>query len=203
MQKEKELEHIGTALVRAQLKFTTAPCSGYNPHFDSYYAMLKDFIDSCRTALNQEGILVHFEMGFTPERTEAAVKEWKPNADGDDTEVISKTHYPREDYLKLKLILEEQCLTSVCQLPKTDNMQTRKGAHTYAMRILLEGALCIDSEEIDDDGSAATGKTQMSDDSFKASKNKKSGSRTNYRKAGTSRRPQEKSEGQADELFVK
>ena len=61
------------------------------------------------------------------------------------------------------------------------------------MRILLEGALCIDSEEIDDDGSAATGKTQMSDDSFKASKNKKSGSRTNYRK-------QDK---QADGLFTK
>ena len=180
MRKEKELEHIGTALVRAQMNFTTAPCSGFNPHFNSTYAMLKDFIDSCRAALNQEGILVHFEMGFTPERTEASVKEWKPNADGDDTEVISKTHYPREDYLKLKLILGEQCLTSVCQLPKTDNMQNRKGAHTYAMRILLEGALCIDSDEIDDDGSAATGKTQMSDDSFKASKNKKS--RTNYKK---------------------
>jgi len=196
MQKEKELEHIGTVLARAQLNFTTAPCSGYNPHFDSYYAMLKDFIDSCRAALNQEGILVHFEAGFTPERTEATV-------DKDTGEVVSKTHYPREDYLKLKLILGEQCLTSVCQLPKTDNMQNRKGAHTYAMRMLLEGALCIDSEEIDDDGSAATGKTQMSDDSFKASKNKKGGSRTNYRKAGTSRRPQEKIEGQADELFVK
>ena len=48
------------------------------------------------------------------------------------------------------------------------------------MRILLEGALCIDSDEVDDDGSAATGKTQMSDDSFRASKNKKD--RTNYKK---------------------
>ncbi len=61
-------------------------------------------------------------------------------------------------------------------------MQTRKSAHTYAMRILLEGALCVASDEIDDDGSVAVGKTQMSDDSFKASKNKKNGSRTNYKK---------------------
>ena len=171
MQKEKELEHIGTALVRAQSNFTTAPCSGFNPHFNSTYAMLKDFIDSCRAALNQEGILVHFEMGFTPERTEAEL-ETAVEASNGETIPVKRTHYPREDYLKLKLILGEQCITSVCQLPKTDNMQNRKGAHTYAMRILLEGALCIDSEEVDDDGSAATGKTQMSDDSFKASKNK-------------------------------
>lgn len=184
MQKEKQLEHIGTALVRAQLNFTTAPCSGVNPHFNSTYAMLKDFIDSCRTALNQEGILVHFELGFNPARTEAVVKGWQAgNANGDDTEeVISKTHYPRQDFLKLKLMLDEQSIESVCPITTTDNMQTRKSAHTYAMRILLEGALCIDSEEVDDDGSAATGKTQMSDDSFKASKNKKSGSRTNYKK---------------------
>lgn len=175
----KEKEHIGTVLARAQLKFTTAPCSGYNPHYDSYYAMLKDFIDSCRTALNQEGILVHFESGFTPERTEA---ELETAAEASNGEVIpvKKNYYPREDYLKLKLILGDQCLTSVCQLPRTDNMQTRKGAHTYAMRILLEGALCIDSDEVDDDGSAATGKTRMSDDSFRASKNKKD--RTNYKK---------------------
>ena len=176
-EKEKELENIGTALVRAQLNFTTAPCSGYNPHFGNTYAMLKDYIDSCRTALNQEGVLVHFELGYTPERTEATV-------DKDTGEVVSKTHYPRQDFLKLHLMLdwEEEVLTSVCPIPVTDNMQTRKSAHTYAMRILLEGALCIDSEEIDDDGSAATGKTQMSDDSFKASKNKKSGSKTNYKK---------------------
>ena len=194
---EKELENIGTALVRAQLNFTTAPCSGFNPHYNSTYAMLKDFIDSCRTALNQEGILVHFELGYTPERTEATV-------DKGTGEVVSKTHYPRQDFLKLHLMLdwEEEVLTSVCPIPATDNMQTRKSAHTYAMRILLEGALCIDSDEIDDDGSAAVGKTQMSDDSFKASKNKKNGSRTNYKK------PAAKSQGesvdkQADELFIK
>jgi len=171
----KEKEHIGTVLARAQLKFTTAPCSGYNPHYDSYYAMLKDFIDSCRTALNEEGVLVNFKLDFMPERTEGII-------DKETGEVVSKTHYPRQDFLKLKLILGDQCLESICPIVVTDNMQTRKSAHTYAMRILLEGALCIASDEVDDDGSLAVGKTLMNDDSFKASKNKKTENKTNYKK---------------------
>ncbi len=137
--------------------------------------MVKDYIDSCRTVLNEEGVLVHFKLDFMPERTEGTI-------DKETGEVVCKTHYPRQDFLQLKLILGDQCLESICPIVKTDNMQTRKSAHTYAMRILLEGALCVASDEIDDDGSVAVGKTQMSDDSFKASKNKKNGSRTNYKK---------------------
>jgi len=166
----KEKEHIGTALARAQLNIKTAPCSGVNPHFGSTYAMLKDFIRVCRDALNKEGIAVHFESGFSPERTEVKGNE--------ANDVISKTHFPRQDFLILKLILGEQALAStIALICSKDDMQSRKSAQTYGMRSLLESALCIDSEEPDDDGNKAVGKEKMAA--------KVGGKRSNYKpKAG-------------------
>ena len=164
---DKEKEHIGTAIARAQLNIKTAPCSGVNPHFGSTYAMLKDFIRACRGVLNKEGIAVHFESGFAPERTEAKLDE--------EGKVVGKTHFPRQDFLTLKLILEDQALASVIALVSTkDDMQSRKSAQTYGMRALLESALCIDSEEPDDDGNKAVGSEKMA---------AKSNKRGNYRKA--------------------
>jgi len=167
----KESEHIGTVLSRAQLNIKTAPCSGLNPHFGSTYAMLKDFIRSCREVLNKEGIVVHFESGFSQERTEA-----KMNEEGD---VIGKTHYPRQDFLTLKLIFGDQALTSTVALVcSKDDMQSRKSAQTYGMRSLLESALCIDSEELDDDGNAAVGDEKMSAKTNKRSNYKKPAAKT-------------------------
>jgi hypothetical protein len=163
---DKDKEHIGTAIARAQLNIKTAPCSGVNPHFGSTYAMLKDFIRACRDALNNEGIAVVFESGFTPERTEGKLDE--------EGNVVGKTHFTRQDYLTLKLILQDQALSSTIALVCTkDDMQSRKSAQTYGMRALLESALCIDSEEPDDDGNKAVGSEKMS------AKSK----RSNYRKA--------------------
>ena len=161
----KDKEHIGTAIARAQLNIGTAPCTGVNPHFGSTYATLRDFIQACRDALNKEGIAVHFESGFTPERTEAKMDE--------EGNVVGKTHFARQDFLTLKLILEDQALTSTLALISTkDDMQSRKSAQTYGMRALLESALCIDSMEVDDDGNKALGEEKM------AAKSK----RSNYRK---------------------
>tara|TARA_R110002051_G_scaffold116922_2_gene190468 strand:- start:120 stop:680 length:561 start_codon:yes stop_codon:yes gene_type:complete len=182
----KEKEHIGTALARAQLNITTAPCSGINPHFGSTYAMLKDFIRSCRNALNKEGIAIHFESGYTPERTEANMNE--------AGEVTGKTHFPRQDFLALKLVLEDQALTSTIALVcSKDDMQSRKSAQTYGMRSLLESALCIDSEELDDDGNRAVGEEKMS---------AKTSKRSNYKKEAAKSQG-EAVEKQADGLFVK
>ena len=160
-------ELIGTALSRAQLNIKTAAKSGINPHFGSKYSDLKDVIDACRDALNNEGIAIHFESGFTPERTEA-----KLDGEGNATE---QTHFPRQDFLALKLILGEQVLVSTSALVcARDDMQSRAGAQTYAMRQLLVAALCIaNSELVDDDGNSAVGEEKM------AAKSK----RSNYRKA--------------------
>ena len=162
--KDKEL--IGTALARAQLNVKTAPKTGINPHFGSKYSDLKDVIDACRDALNNEGIAIHFESGFTPERTEAKLDE--------ESKVIGKTHFPRQDFLSLKLILGDQVLVSTSALVcARDDMQSRAGAQTYAMRQLLVAALCIaNSELVDDDGNSAVGEEKM------AAKSK----RSNYRK---------------------
>ena len=161
----KDKEHIGTAIARAQLNIGTAPCTGVNPHFGSTYATLRDFIQACRDALNKEGIAIHFESGFTPERTEGEMDE--------EGNVVGKTHFVRQDFLTLKLILEDQALTStIALISAKDDMQSRKSAQTYGMRSLLESALCIDSMEIDDDGNKAVGDEKM------AAKSK----RSNYRK---------------------
>ena len=148
-------ELIGTALSRAQLNIKTAAKSGINPHFGSKYSDLKDVIDACRDALNNEGIAIHFESGFTPERTEAKLNE--------EGKTIGKTHFPRQDFLALKLILGEQVLVSTSALVcARDDMQSRAGAQTYAMRQLLVAALCIaNSELVDDDGNSAVGEEKM------------------------------------------
>jgi len=166
--KEHISELIGTALSRAQLNIKTAAKSGVNPHFGSKYSDLKDVIDACRDALNNEGIAIHFESGFTPERTEAKLNE--------EGKTIGKTHFPRQDFLALKLILGEQVLGSTSALVcARDDMQSRAGAQTYAMRQLLVAALCIaNSELVDDDGNSAVGEEKMA-----AKVNK----RSNYRKA--------------------
>jgi hypothetical protein len=167
----KDKEHIGeligTALSRAQPNIKTAAKSGINPHFGSKYSDLKDVIDACRDALNNEGIVIHFESGFTPERTEAKLNE--------EGKAIGKTHFPRQDFLSLKLILGEQVLVSTSALVcARDDMQSRAGAQTYAMRQLLVAALCIASTElVDDDGNSAVGEEKMA-----AKVNK----RSNYRK---------------------
>ena len=161
-------ELIGTALSRAQLNIKTAAKSGINPHFGSKYSDLKDVIDACRDALNNEGIAIHFESGFTPERTEAKLQSCAvvsgiprtPDGEGNATE---QTHFPRQDFLALKLILGEQVLVSTSALVcARDDMQSRAGAQTYAMRQLLVAALCIaNSELVDDDGNSAVGPEKM------------------------------------------
>jgi len=141
-------EHIGTAIARAQLKIGTAAKSSINPHFGSTYAGLKDIIAVSRHALNNEGIAVVFETGFTPERVEAKLD--------DEGKTVGKTHFPRQDILALKLILGDQVLTSTSALVcAKDNMQSRASAQTYGMRQLLVSALCIATDEPDDDGNSA------------------------------------------------
>ena len=163
---DKDKEHIGTTLARAQLNVKTAPKTGINPHFGSKYSDLKDVIGACRDAINNEGIAIHFESGFTPERTEEKLNE--------EGQAIGKTRFARQDYLILKLILGEQMLASTSALVcARDDMQSRAGAQTYAMRQLLVAALCIASTElVDDDGNSAVGEEKM------AAKSK----RSNYRK---------------------
>ena len=165
---DKDKEHIGTAIARAQLNIKTAAKSGINPHFGSKYSDLKDVIDACRDALNKEGIAIHFESGFTPERTEAKLNE--------EGKTIGKTHFTRQDFLSLKLILGEQVLVSTSALVcARDDMQSRAGAQTYAMRQLLVAALCSASTElVDDDGNSAVGEEKMA---------AKTNKRSNYRKA--------------------
>jgi len=146
--KTNTTEHIGTAIARAQLKIGTAAKSSINPHFGSTYAGLKDIIAVSRDALNNEGIAVVFETGFTPERVEAKLD--------DEGKTVGKTHFPRQDILALKLILGDQVLTSTSALVcAKDNMQSRASAQTYGMRQLLVSALCIATDEPDDDGNSA------------------------------------------------
>ena len=141
-------EHIGTAIARAQLNIKTAAKSSINPHFGSTYAGLKDIIEVSRDALNNEGIAVVFETGFTPERTEAKLD--------DEGKTIGKTHFPRQDILSLKLILRDQVIASNSALVcAKDNMQSRASAQTSGMRQLLVAALCIATDEPDDDGNSA------------------------------------------------
>ena len=149
----KTTEHIGTAIARAQLKIETAAKSSINPHFGSTYAGLKDIIAVCRDALNNEGIAVVFETGFSPERTKADMD--------DEGLIVGKIHFARQDFLTLTLILGDQVLASTSALVcAKDNMQSRASAQTYGMRQLLVSALCIAPDEPDDDGnSAVTGDT--------------------------------------------
>ena len=160
-------EHIGTAIARAQLNIKTAAKSSINPHFGSTYAGLKDIIAVSRDALNNEGIAVVFETGFTPERTEAKLD--------DEGKTIGKTHFTRQDILSLKLILRDQVIASNSALVcAKDNMQSRASAQTYGMRQLLVAALCIATDEPDDDGnSAVTGEKAPA---------KATNKRSNYRK---------------------
>tara|TARA_R110002020_G_scaffold34480_1_gene104829 strand:+ start:6723 stop:7235 length:513 start_codon:yes stop_codon:yes gene_type:complete len=131
------------------LNIKTAAKSSINPHFGSTYAGLKDIIAVSRDALNNEGIAVVFETGFTPERTEAKL-------DDESSNIVSKTHFPRQDILSLKLILRDQVIASNSALVcAKDNMQSRASAQTYGMRQLLVAALCIATDEPDDDGNSA------------------------------------------------
>jgi len=178
-------ELIGTALARAQLNVKTAAKTGINPHFGSKYSDLKDVIDACRDALNNEGIAIHFESGFTPERTEAKLNE--------EGKTIGKTHFTRQDFLSLKLILGDQMLASTSALVcARDDMQSRAGAQTYAMRQLLVAALCIaNSELVDDDGNSAVGPEKMA---------AKTNKRSNYPKKP---QPREAAATTADDFLAK
>ena len=130
------------------MNIKTAAKSSINPHFGSTYAGLKDIIEVSRDALNNEGIAVVFETGFTPERVEAKLD--------DEGKTIGKTHFPRQDILSLKLILRDQVIASNSALVcAKDNMQSRASAQTYGMRQLLVAALCIATDEPDDDGNSA------------------------------------------------
>ena len=181
MQKEKETEHIGTVLARAQLKLKKAEKSSDNPYFSSRYAGLDEVIEATRTALNEEGIAVVHITDFVPERTE--LKE-----DG------TKVHYPRQDFVKCKLIYGEQELASTMVLRSAkDDMQSIGSAITYARRYTLQSLVCCQTDEPDDDGNSAVGDEKMKE---------KVGKRSNYKK------PAAKSQGeavnkQADELFTK
>jgi len=163
----KTTEHIGTAIARAQLKIETAAKSSVNPHFGSTYAGLKDIIAVCRDALNNEGIAVVFETGFSPERTKADMD--------DEGNIVGKIHFARQDFLTLKLILGDQVLTSTSALVcAKDNMQSRASAQTYGMRQLLVSSLCIATDEPDDDGnSAVTGDTPVKTTNKRSNYNRK------------------------------
>ena len=174
----KETEHIGTVLARAQLKLKKAEKSSDNPYFSSRYAGLDEVIEAIRTPLNEEGIAVVHVTDFTPERTE--LKE-----DG------TKAHYPRQDFVTCKLIYGDQVLASTMPLRcAKDDMQSLGSAITYARRYTLQSLACCQTDEPDDDGNAAVGDKKM---------DAKTSKRSNYKKP-TAKSRDEAVEANADFL---
>jgi hypothetical protein len=124
-----EAENIGTAMLKAQLKFGPVIKSAENKHFGNKYADLADLVAAVVPVLNAHGVRYYAK----------AVRQ-----DGEDFMATILDH-PASG-------TSEECLIRL--VVSKNDMQAMKSATTYAKRIGLESLTGIAPE--DDDGQAAT-----------------------------------------------
>jgi hypothetical protein len=118
------LTKLGPALVRAQTNIKTATKDAANPFFKSKYATLENVMDSCKDALNKEGIAVLQPVG----------------------------HDNGVHYVDTVLLHESgEWISSRMALTLPKNMQDFGSAISYARRYSLASMVFIGTNE-DDDG---------------------------------------------------
>ena len=134
MQTSIETEALFTALVAAQVNMTRAVKGSVNPFFKKTYASLGDIAEACMPALNGEGI--------------AVIQGGSPAAHNGSVTMTTRFCHTSGQWIEGSLTLP---------LAKSDP-QGLGSAVTYGRRYLLAamGGVIM----ADDDGNAATGKTQ-------------------------------------------
>ena len=133
---------LAAQLAKAQLELKKATKSADNPFFKSKYAGLDEVIEACRTVLNKHGIAVTQTQHFLRRHVE------------DDKE------YPPIIMLRTSLHYGHEEVNSELPLMfKQGDMQSLGSAMTYARRYSLQAICCVATDEPDDDGNAAAGRS--------------------------------------------
>ncbi len=126
-----EKNNLSAALARAQANISSAPKTGYNPHFKSNFSTLEDLILVSRIALTNEGISVS---QFVRERNGYNY-------------LVSQLRHGQE-------MIESECLIT---LKDPSDIQKFGSALSYLKRYMYAGIVGIATADNDDDGQSISG----------------------------------------------
>lgn len=132
MQTSEQIGNLAKALSQAQAQFLPIKRESENPFFHSKYADLQAIIDATKGALAKNGI--------------AMVQTVEP---AEKVTILTRLIHETGEWIESKIELK----------PKADDPQSIGSAITYARRYSLGAILGVASED-DDDGNAATSKTE-------------------------------------------
>lgn len=133
MKQSENLNELFTALAKAQGEFRTAKKNTTNPFFKSKYADLEEVVDACRQSLSKNGLSFMQMTELTKDGLILNTRVCHSSGQWIESE------YPID--------------------PVKKDPQGLGSAITYAKRYALGAMLGVVSEEEDDDGEAATGRS--------------------------------------------
>lgn len=134
-EQSEQINELAGALAKAQGKITGALKDSANPFFKSKYADLASVWDACRGPLSENGLAI-------VQQTES---------DDSGVYVVTTLAHSSGQWMRSRLRLT----------PKDDTPQAMGSAITYGRRYALAAAVGV--AQVDDDGNAASGKSEGSE----------------------------------------